>query len=253
MNGDLNKREIKWLRKKPRTLLSHYQSIIEVVVARFISRGYFSKEEREELIQEVNLQLLEKKLQKIQEHYNGSVYLRTYFSKVVYNTCLEIARQKKRRPELVDATVLQNKASRELNAYEQTLIKDEMLRFEAILKGVRKQRAKLELCLKLLVRIILKTIDIQWYVAPKTNVEINIIKRHFFQQYDSLTDTEIFSLVIQLFNKLEGKQNDGDSLRRWVMNQIDRMIKILNGDPPMSKHSRDSIKVLMRLYFEKED
>lgn len=238
-----------WLKKDPDRLLIHYQSVVEVVCQQFIARGFFESSERKELIQEVNLRLLEDKLEKIQAHFNGTVKLRTYFSKVVYNSFQEIARRRSRQPIMLTEESLRHTPDLNLNAYQKMAIQDEVFRLEAILKGLAKRQHKAIFNLKLFVRFLLEHIDIQFYKGPKTADLLEHIKNTFFHPYDDLSDKEVFDLSVQLYNILEGKDNDGDSLRRWVTLLKDRMISLLNGSPQRSAHTTDSIKLLLTYYF----
>ena len=151
VSKDQNTRETEWLHQEPDKLLTHYQFIVEATVARFISRGFFRAEEKMEVVQEINVELLEKKMARMREQYNGSVYLRTYFSRIIYNSCLEIARGRKRQPQILSTELLAEETSAQLSPIEALAIRDEMHRLEALLKG-RRQYYKLKLCFKLWVQ-----------------------------------------------------------------------------------------------------
>ena len=251
MSKDLNSTEIQWLQSEPQRLLTHYQSIIELTIDSFIRKGFFQQEEKSDLVQSINLQLLEGKLEKIRNQFNGTVYLRTYFSKVVHNACIEISRQKKRQAKTFDIDLLYNAESDNLNAFESMAIRDEVNRLEAIILGLGKKKFKGMLCLKLIVRIILQMLDIQFYTSPKTQSEIKAVKENFFQAYDQMTDKEVFGIIIQLFNKIENKNNDSDSLRKWVYQLLEKMIRLLNGGNSPSNFDKESIKLLLQVYFSK--
>ena len=240
--------EREWLEREPARLLTHYQSVVEVVCQQFIARGFFQAGERKELIQEVYLSLLEGKLEKVQMHFKGTVKLRTYFSKVVYNSFQELARRRSRQPTLLSEESLHTPDA-DLNAYQKMAIQDELFRLEAILKGLAKRQHKALFNLKLFVRFLLDHLDIQFYVSPKTASLLEQIKQSFFHPYDDMTDKEVYDLSVQLYNILEGKDNDGDSLRRWVNSLKDRLIHLLNGSPQRSAHTTDSIKLLLTYYF----
>lgn len=230
-------------------LLTHYQSVVEVVCQQFIARGFFQPGERDELIQEVNLSLLEGKLEKVRTHFKGTVKLRTYFSKVVYNAFQELVRRRARQPVILNEESLQQKVDASLSPYQKMAIQDELFRLEAILRGMARRKHKAVFNLKLWVRFLLEQVDIQFYQAPKTATWIERIKQTFFHPYDQLTDKEVFDLSVQLFNVLENKDNDGDSLRRWVTHLKDRMIILLNGSPQKSAHTSESLKLLLTYYF----
>lgn len=247
---DLQAREVEWLQQAPDRLLSHYQFIIEATVARFAARGFFAFEEKEEIVQEINLQLWEKKLERIKAQYNGSVYLRTYFSKVVYNACLEIARSRKRQPRMLSDELLQFAGDNAASAFEQMAIRDELHRLEGFFRGLEGKRPKSELCLKLFVRFILSMPDIRFFDNPRTQAAIEAVRQYFFEAYDHLSDKEVYGIIVNLFNFLESRDTDADSLRKWVQQLADRLIGLLNGDPPVSAYDRETLKILLRLFFE---
>ncbi len=252
MENAQNSTEINWLEESPGRLLTHYQYIVEATVAKFILRGFFSANEKMEVVQEINLRLLEQKMQKIQEHYRGTVLLRTYFAKVVYNTCLEICRQQRRQAQILGEDHLLQHVDSKGNAHEQLVIKDELLRLQAALKGLQSDQYKGQLCLKAWVRFLLAQPDIQFYQSPKTREAIEAIKAKLFTPYDQMNDQQVYGLLIDLFNLVENKSNTADSLRKWVVNIIDQLIVLLNGDPPVSAHSRQSIKLLLQYYFDQD-
>lgn len=244
-----NEKECDWLVHDQSRLLTHYQPVVEIVFRQFMARGFFREEEKKELIQEVNLQLLEKKLASIRTHFKGSVLLKTYFSKVVYNSFQEIARRRRRQPDFVGEETLLHTADSQLSPIQQLAIRDEMYRLEGILKGFQRKRHKAEFNLKLYVRFLLRETDIQFYNSPKTAPSIELIRQHFFQAYDTLSDKEIYVIAVQLYNIIEQKNNDGDSLRRWIDGVSRRLIESLNGTPPVSAHTVESLKALLQLYF----
>ena len=246
MSKDQNTLEIEWLQQEPDKLLAHYQFIIEATVARFISRGFFRPEEKMEVVQEVNVELLEKKMARMQEQYNGSVYLRTYFSKIVYNSCLEMARRQKREPQIFSAESLMEEAASQRTAIEELAIRDELNRLEALLKGHR-QYYKLRLCFKLWVRSSVHREDWQFFDGPKTKETVTRLQEK--GNGPDLSEKEAFELAGELFNLLEEKNTEPDSLRRWVQQQADGFIVLLNGNPPISRYSRNTFKTLLRYYF----
>ncbi len=250
MSTSRNQYEIELLQNDPTALVTHYQSIIEIVVNKFITRGFFSSDDRMDVIQTVNEQLLEKKMSRIQEHFNGSVYLSTYFSKVVYNICLEISRRKQRQPKTVSDEVLRTVAQREWSPEQKLAIRDELLRLEAVLKGIRRRPTRTKISLKLFARVLLNDMDLGEYRKALAKDELAMVRTTFFDPYDALTDKEVYGIIVKLFNKIEDKNNDPDSMRKWLNQVVDRIVEVLNGDPPRSQHNRDSLKILIQMYYE---
>lgn len=251
MSENRNIEELRLLNEHPDQLITRYQSIIETVVAGFIRRGFFDRTEKMDVVQNINTLLLEKKLEKIKEHFNGSVYLRTYFSKVVYNTCLELTRKKARQPIISGEELLQNETDQSLNPEEQLAIKDELKRVEALLKGFGKKTAKTIFCLKLFSKKWMNEFDLEPYNQLGLNDELAMIRTSFFENYEALPDKAVYEVAVLLYNKLENKSNSADSLRKWVNTIVDNMISILNGEPPVYQHTRETIRILLQMYYSK--
>lgn len=252
MASDKNAEEVALLRHQPEKLLVRYQFIIGHVVTNCIARGYFQQHDREDVVQQVNLVLLEKKLERMKEQFNNTVLLRTYFTKIVWNTCLEIARARGRQPKMVDSELLQEFLSEPTGTADATLIHDEVRRFEGALRGVQSGRHKVELCFKLFARIPLSREDLQWYDTPRTRTVFEEVATTFMQPYDQLSDKEVYGLVSPLFDAVESKSTDADSLRKWVSGLADQFIRLLNGQPPSAAHNKASLKTLAGLYFSNQ-
>lgn len=248
MSSDRNQEEWTLLRLQPGELLLRYQSIIGFTVDGFIRRGFFSAAEREELIQEINLAMLERKLARIAQHYDGSVYLRTYFGQVVYRLCIEHGR---RRPQVsfVAEEALEQTAGREPDPAHRALLADEARRLDAILRLLPKAY-KSRLCLKAWARLLITWLDVQLYDAPPTRGAILAIKEKLFGPYDDLTELEVFTLLAALFNRVENKEGAPDSLRRWTTELAGRVVAALNGTPPTAAYQPETLKILLA-YVEK--
>ena len=250
MRTERNKLDIELLQNDPSALLTHYQPIVESVVASFIRKGYFAPEDKMDIVQNINTQLLEKKLSKIKEHFNGSVYLTTYFSKVVYNSCLEINRSNQRKPHFIGDEVLQFVEQPQVNAWQKMAIKDELVRLDAILKSFYKKKDKTRISLKLFAKILLSDVDLGIYKNPLAANELAMVRTTFYCHYDTLTDKEIFKIIVLLFNKIENKKSDSDSLRKWVQMLADKIIRLLNGDKQRTNYERETLKTLLQLYYQ---
>ncbi len=246
-----NKEAVQLLLNDPKALIAAYQNIIEIVVTKFVRRGFFSDDEKMDIVQKINESLLERKVYNIQRNYNGSVLLSTYFSKVVYNQCLEITRSRKNKTRVESETLLVNQADSSLNAEDKLLIQDEINRLGIILKYVIKCSFRLFIALKLYARIPLSIKDLD-EVMPVENHLFRNFKDLFFKAYDHFNDKEVYTRAIPFLNSLTGKSTDWDSMRKWLNIQIDKLIELQNGDPPRSGHNRETIRILLAKYFEAE-
>ena len=252
MESNKNNIEVELLRTDIGELLKRYQFIIQAVVSRFANRGFFQHQDKKEIVQKINLQLLDGKMDRIKKNYNGSVLLSTYFSKVVYNSCLEIIRTEKRKPSFVSDEVLDYQSTGKLDSSKELLIKDEMKRLQAILTSFERRKEKLLLCLKLYAKKLLNEKDIEEFNAPATRELCKEVLSNFSKPYHQLDDKMVYQKVIALFNKLENKNSDPDSLRKWLNMQLDKMIQLLNGNPPSSAYDRNSLRLLLNLFYSEK-
>ncbi len=252
LGTDKNKQAIELLNTDPAALLALFQPIVEATVSRFISRGFFQHGEKMDVVQTINTVMLERKLSKIKEHFMGTVYLSTYFGKAVYNACLEIIRKQQRQAKTYGDEMLHQFTESSASAYEQLAIRDELLRYEAIVKGLGRRRFKSELSLQLFARIILDRTAMEPPINELSEEEAEALIANFCQGYEHLKDKEVYALIVRLFNQYEGRNTDSDSLRKWVNMLVDRIILLLNGEPPLAAYQRDSLKVLLQYYYEKK-
>lgn len=246
-----NQEAVRLLLNDPHALVAAYQSIIEIVVAKFVLRGFFTESAKMDVIQMINESLLEKKIYNIQRNYNGSVLLSTYFSKVVYNQCLEIARKQKNKPQMESDKALVHLSDSNHSAVDQLVIRDELNRLRIILNTIIKYSFRLDLTLKLYARISLSVSDLQGRLVAEDQLYKDF-KDVFFQKYDHLNDKEVYTRAIPFLNKLTNKKTDWDSMRKWLNMQLDKIIELQNGEPPRSGHNRESMKILLQKYFESD-
>lgn len=240
------------LQNDPATLLTHYQPIVNVVVSKLIRRGFFSVDEKMDVVQQVNTVLLEKKLAQIQRNYNGTVLLSTYFSKVVYNHCLEIVRGTTKQAVLHSDQLLSNTKDENLSIEDRLIIDDEKTRLEAILKGVVGLSLRTIIALKLFARVIITLRDYQEVMYVEDELSKNF-EEIFFNDYSDMNDKEVYQSAIPFLNRITEKKIDSDSHRKWINMTVDRIAELLNGNPPRSAYNRETVKILVQLYFEHKE
>lgn len=243
-----NNLNIHLLYNDPNKLIEDFQPIIRIIVGKFVRSGYFKSHETDDIIQSINVKLLDTKIKKMQAQYNYSCYLSTYFSKVVYNLCLELKRKMKRVTSL-------NLDEIEIGTYDSQIegrvyIEEELKKLSTILKLYHKSQARLELCLKLIFRISLRNEDVRKYCPHCSAEDFKALLGNFGSESKDFTDKEIYEIVTPIFNKYEGKKNSADALRKWVKTRIDEIIKSLNGIPKQANYDMETLKILVRKFFE---
>lgn len=248
MSQERNQKEIALLKEDPNQLLVAFKPIIEGTVRRFIAKGFFKSDDQDDLVQHIHLDLLEKKLARIQEHFDGSCYLSTYFSKVVYNICGEMARKKKNQPDQRSVETLAEIKTEELSAFQRITIEEELHKLEGYLRGIRKQKEKKVLSLKVFSKVALSSFDFRVYNRLSSFEDV---LAYFEGTYETEPEKNHYTRLAELFNEQEAKDGNGDSLRKWVQILVDKIVLRMNGNPPTSFYDRSSLAILFQLFWQK--
>jgi hypothetical protein len=90
--------------------------------------------------------------------------------------------------------------------------------------------------------------DIVTWVPEAPQQEIDHLLKVFGGEYRRLTDGRVFSLLQPILCKLEKSSISADSLRRWMNRRIIEILDLLNGSPPTSAHSRETLGILFEDY-----
>lgn len=242
MEDPRNAIDISLLRTDPHGLLLRHQETIRIIVKIYIDSGMFSHNDFEDLVQQVNVRLLEK-MPVIQANFDGSCLFRTYLSQVIRNACLNLHDRDTRQPRfshLEGAGI----ASRE-EPHSRLLIEHDARVLMAILDQFNTQRPKLLLCLKLYYRIPIGRNDVLdwWPHCPQNRIEYLLTT--FGEFFGDIPESELYERIQPLFAEMERKSGPADSLRRWVDEKINQIIRLLNGSPPDASYDRKTLGILL--------
>ncbi len=249
-----NDEDVQLLYHDPRALLLRYQTTINIIVQKFVASGFFAPDDKADIVQTINELLLRGKLRNMQAQYNYSAYVVTYFSKVVYNLCLEL-RRKAKRETLID----RSKELHEVQAayadergLHRAVITQEVRRLKTILQLFGHARAKLELCLGLCFRFSLKAVALRECYPLCSEADVQTMLAHFGGDYEDLPDKEVYARATPILNRCEGKANSPDALRKWISLKTEEIIALLNGGAGRASYDRDTLKILWQKYAETE-
>jgi DNA-directed RNA polymerase specialized sigma24 family protein len=241
-----NKEEIQLLHASPNNLIIRYQPMIETIVSKYIRNGFFTYNQKNDLIQHVNENLISR-TDIIRNQYNGSTLLRTYYSAIIRNLIIEEKR-------------LENKTNSEFRkiencdgvSYDSNFDKiyflDEFDRLEKAISMFYRQRRKLILCLKIFFRLPFSFQDFVKYCIKMTKRSYNEIFKYLGPK-NQVDDKHICEKIIPVFNKCENKNNSPDALRKWFKHKTDEITKLMNGDPPKASYNKESLQILVEKYF----
>jgi RNA polymerase sigma factor (sigma-70 family) len=247
---DGNQLEIGLLHKNPGELIVKYQPIVVVIVQVFMKSGYFRGEEKEEIVQQINEKLLSR-IEKIRQQYNGIAQLRTYFSAVIRNLCLEIIRKGRNRDVIRLVQEYDHNLSYSPDQLNSMIINQELERLENILSMFVTLRIKMQISFKAILRIPVAEKELQEYCL---NGDLNEIigNSQAILSGSGRNDKEIYRSLTALFNTVENKSNSLDATRKWITTREDEVIELLNGNPPRAYYDQESFRILLERYFTRE-
>lgn len=239
------------LHHDPGSLILKYLEVISIIIQkRLINTGYFLPEEKDDLVQTVCKQLIEK-APSIKKNYNGSSMLITYCSSVINNLCNGMIRELKKQP----VTIHQLPDYVEYDGYilERLLVNETIDKFGKIMRLYHNKRFKLEFCLKSYFRVRLSSADYE-YLAPKMQMD----PARFFEIFNDLsenqmlTKNEIYNYLTIIMNELEHVDNGNDAIRKWLNVRIAEILVLLNGNPKSSCFDEETLQILLEKYFSKD-
>ena len=229
----------------PHAILLKYQGLIQTIVYFYVEQGMFPSDQKEDIVQSVNLEIL-KRTPSLQQHYNGSALLRTYFSAVVRNICLHLGK----RPATTSVPIRtlpggDIEGGRQLDRYS---IQQAREVFGAILVQLGPVAPKLLICLKLRYRHPLTREEILRWWPECGNREMSSILTMFAGDYTGLDDKEIYAMIVPYFNAAEGKVSGNDALRKWIASKILRILDLLQTSIPGGSFDEESLRILFEDY-----
>ncbi len=238
---DQNQIEIDLLKQDPQKLLLHYQSIIWTIVRGFYSKGMVRYREQEDLVQEINRKLLER-MPRICAQYNNSSKLRTYFSVIIRNMCLEEYRKINMVSDTDPLPYLKTEASE--TPVDLFLYKQEYERLQRVMIMFHHEQARLNLLIKVINNLVVSEKDLDLFSGERSKADKNQLLEDINYSRDQMKKRKYDQISKVLFS-LEGKQTTPESLRKWYSNRLDECLKLLNGNPPTSTYTADSLGLLL--------
>lgn len=238
------------LRTDAHALVVEYQETIRIIVRTFIRSGLFSRGEYEDVVQAVSERFL-RALPAISKQFNGSTLVRTYVSAVLRNICLQIARkQKKDRANLpILEDCLSDPPARDQHTHTRTFVGLEIAAFRAIVTQYGKDRGKLLFMLKLRYRLAITAHDILSWMPACSPIDQRTLLSAFGGEYSAKTDMEIHQVLFPIAQKARAKGVTPDYFRSWTKARINEILSILNGSPPISAHTEETLRLLVEDFF----
>ncbi|MBM3404360.1 MAG: hypothetical protein FJY10_05670 [Bacteroidetes bacterium] len=235
----------------PQKLIVFCQGTILKIVDYLIRRGFFASDEKHDLVQHINLQLLEKG-ENIRKNYDGRVPLDAYLSVVVRNICIRYKETYTSRSLLrvPDHFFLEKTVDPNPGVFSKMVVSEEIERLETILSLYADEKEKLLIVFRLIVT---KTITPEKILSYYGDISVKLLEDVFsvLSSLEQLKRKEIFKVLIPLVNSKEGKKSTPDTLRKWFDRRVQEIIHLINGNPPRSFYSKETLLILFEYYFEK--
>jgi DNA-binding protein YbaB len=248
MFKDQNQKYVELLNSEPQQLIIFLQELIDIIVHQFIRAGKFRFEDKNDIKQQVNEELI-KKIPRIQSQFQGRSSLKTYLSVIVTNICNDIRNCNNK----ITHVSISESITQDFDAkfFEDLLIKEEIKKLKNTLTLYPKQKPRLFLLLKLKFRMPVIFNDFNAVHPDITTIEFE----RFMAQiapYNDNKDIEIFSALTKILNKHENKNNTPDAMRKWIKQKIYELIDIMNGNPPVSNYNEETIQILFEKCYSHE-
>lgn len=234
--------EIELLRRDRDEFILQCQYIIAMVVKYHIRRGMFPASDYDDIVQSVNVELI-RRLDSIERNFNGSVMLNTYMNVVIRNICLRIFERMRKAP--VTEPITDYGTAQEPEALTPMLLQDEYRRFSLLLRLFGTKQAKIIFCFKIYFRLPITEHDVQRAFDRIPEEHGRQLLERFGAGYEGSMEIDNFNTVAPLMNMQEMNATSGRSLRRWTLEHLTRTIVLLNGDPPVRSHTKETIKLLL--------
>jgi hypothetical protein len=190
----------------------------------------------------------------MQRHYDSSYYVVSYLAKIVQNICIDISRDKLKGSGVVASVEIAEApdSENETAILDTITIREEVRRLDVILRTFYRHRRKIELFLKIYCRIPVAAVDVATAYPASSDAD----RRAFLavlgegSRYKEMMDKEIFLGLSSIINRLENKSSSTDAYRKWLDSKINEIIALLNGKPNYSSFDRETLKLLLQVYFE---
>lgn len=245
-----NERDLLLLRSDPPALVVEYQEIIRTIVSVYVRSGMFRANDFEEVVQSVSEEFLHL-LPRIVSQFNGSVLVRTYVSAILRNCCLEIHRQNRfdtrRLFDPIEAP--EGPADRHARTDARTYIGMEVKTLGAILAQYGRKRPKLVFLLKVRYRLPVTREDILEWCPECPRADQKRLLTLLNSGGSRVRDRDLLTNLLPAISKAEGREQTFEAVSRWIQDKVQEIICLLNGSPPVSAHTSETLGLLLSEYF----
>lgn len=234
--------DIDLLRHDRTQFILQCQRTIAIVVKYHTRLGMFSATDFDDIVQSVNEDLI-RRLDSIERNFNGSVMLNTYMNVVIRNICLTIYERSRSMPATEPITEM--RAGQDAEAMTPILLQEEIRRFTNTLRLFGSKRHKMMFCFRVFFRLPVYEQDVQRAFDRLPVEQWKTMLERFGSEYEDTLEADNFNSIASLMNLQEKNTTSGSSLLRWTQENLTRTILLLNGDPPVRSHTKETVKLML--------
>ncbi len=233
------------LQTSPKQLVVKYQAMIAHIVHKQTAQDdSWTVDQKEELIAQIRENLLRKIASgKLVAQYKGNTAFHNYLYRVIYHSMIDELRKLKKNNKV---TSIEGLTPKDENQYAvapskmvYTDLIDQHLRWlKAMIKGfpIKKQR-RFEFALMIMYRICLKAEDVRsLYKDCEDDLLVEILS-YFSKNYQELSQAELYKLLSNFVQLLEGSSKivRPDALRVWFQSRVTGIKNTLFKNLPSTK------------------
>ncbi len=248
--------DITLLNTAPRELVLKYKPLVDFIVSKAASTYKAVFEIKHDLEQEVLLSLFDK-TDYIKKHYNQKTLFRNYLWSIIYYTLLNHLKSRKWKHITLDGLDYVFDIADKIEDHDFVFcLYDGFRHIDHIMHSYGKQRAKLEICLKVIFSIPVSSSDLCTLFTNHNEIPPTDELGKTCQELNQKTQaaghnqTQRFAIISPLINKAFDNQSKSDSHLHWTNKQILIIIDKLNSGDTRC-FNRETFSILLEMYFMK--
>ncbi|NUN69594.1 MAG: hypothetical protein HUU02_07765, partial [Bacteroidetes bacterium] len=145
----------------------------------------------------------------------------------------------------VTEPLTEDSADQRADAMHPILLQDEHHRFSTALRLFGRRRTKVVFCLRIYFRLPVTAQDVHRFFDRVEIRHRTTLAERLLTMNDDVRELDTFNAVAAVMNMQEQNATTGSSLRRWTLDHLARTIALMNGEPPVRSHTKETIKLLL--------
>lgn len=213
------------------------------VVRRYVAAGSVPMYEQDDFVMGIVEKYWQKK-ERIESGYTGKAKPQTYVIAILNRMCCELIRKEIKHWNCNNELHDHYANTSSMQTTKELIIQDEVELLDKIMQLFGDEQLKTTVLLAMFFEIPIQGSDIDQYLNGQashlTNKLRNSIKK---------PKQELFQVMADVVNILEGKSVKADAVRMWLMKRMNQIIARLNGAFHRADYDKESLKALFEHYY----